>query len=196
VDSATAQENCKRNGGHLAAYISLEEQAEVEQFYIKRGFLLEKFHQVYWMGLRVGGAPGRPAAPQLRLRRQGFASAGWAGLGWAASCAHTHCCAACLQVNGTWPKFGWLDPTVDPPSFRTYAHWGTNATTNLTEPQNQRPQEACGGARYHLSFDMPSAWGWADEACNNTYIFMCRITRWWRCCLTLMCRENHNHAAA
>ena len=64
VDSASAEESCKRNGGHLAAYISLEEQAEVEQFYIKRGFLLSKFHQVYWMGLKVGGAavgawPGR-----------------------------------------------------------------------------------------------------------------------------------------
>jgi hypothetical protein len=56
VDSATAEESCKRNGGHLAAYISLEEQAEVEQFYIKRGFLLSKFHQVYWTGLRVSSA--------------------------------------------------------------------------------------------------------------------------------------------
>ena len=135
VDQATAQEDCKRNGGHLAAYISLEEQAEVEQFYTKRGFLLPKFHQIYWMGLRV---------------------------------------------NGSRPKFGWLDPTVDPPSYRTYSHWGTNATTNMTEPQEQTPPESCGAARYYLGFDTPFAWGWADEPCNQTYIFMCRITRAWR----------------
>jgi hypothetical protein len=92
-----------------------------------------------------------------------------------------------MQLNGTRPKFGWLDPTVDPPSFRTYSHWGTNATTNLTEPQEQRPPENCGGARYFLSFDTPSAWGWADEPCNATYIFMCRITRECRCDRSRLC---------
>ncbi len=56
VDSNTAEENCKKNGGHLAAYISLEEQAEVEQFYTKKGYLMPKFHQIYWMGLRVRAA--------------------------------------------------------------------------------------------------------------------------------------------
>jgi hypothetical protein len=69
VDSNTAQEDCKRNGGHLAAYISLEEQAEVEEFYTRRGFLLPKFHQIYWMGLRVGaqqGTPGKLADMQTR----------------------------------------------------------------------------------------------------------------------------------
>jgi hypothetical protein len=90
--------------------------------------------------------------------------------------SHT-CASALLQLNGTRPRFGWIDPTVDPPSFRTYSHWGTNATTNLTEPQEQRPPENCGAARFGYSFDTPSAWGWADEPCNATYIFMCRITR-------------------
>ena len=71
VDQATAQEDCKRNGGHLAAYISLEEQAEVEQFYTKRGFLLPKFHQTYWMGLRVGGQQDRGSAWSLAGRSCG-----------------------------------------------------------------------------------------------------------------------------
>jgi hypothetical protein len=53
VDSAAAEESCKRNGGHLAAYISLEEQAEVEHFYTTKGYLMPKFHQIYWTGLRV-----------------------------------------------------------------------------------------------------------------------------------------------
>jgi hypothetical protein len=110
----------------------------------------------------------------------------------------THCALPSRpQVNGSWPKFGWTDPTVDPPSFRTYVHWGTNTTTNLTEPQNQKPQEGCGAARYYLSFDTPSAWGWADEQCNNTFIFMCRIQRvwllcWWYCGLSSAGARHHN----
>ena len=81
-----AQTTCKARGGHLVAWTSYKEQAEVEGYFSSNGYLMPTYHQIYWMGLRV---------------------------------------------NGSRPKFGWLDPTVDPPSYRTYSHWGTNATTNM-----------------------------------------------------------------
>jgi hypothetical protein len=46
-----AEDACKRNGGHLAAFQSMEEQREVEQYYIVNGYLLPKFHKFYWSGL-------------------------------------------------------------------------------------------------------------------------------------------------
>ena len=48
-----AEDACKRNGGHLAAFQSLEEQREVEQYYIVNGYLFPKFHKFYWSGLYV-----------------------------------------------------------------------------------------------------------------------------------------------
>jgi hypothetical protein len=48
-----AEDACKRNGGHLAAFQSLEEQREVEQHYIINGYLFPKFHKFYWTGLYV-----------------------------------------------------------------------------------------------------------------------------------------------
>ncbi len=39
VTQAVAEENCKRHGGHLAAYTSLEEQQEVENFFIDGAWL-------------------------------------------------------------------------------------------------------------------------------------------------------------
>lgn len=36
MDQATAEDQCQQYGGHLASYTSLDEQAEVEGFYITR----------------------------------------------------------------------------------------------------------------------------------------------------------------
>jgi hypothetical protein len=58
VNQTEAEANCNRNGGHLAAYTSVEEQMEVERFFIDGGWLLPKYHIVYWMGLRQP-VPGR-----------------------------------------------------------------------------------------------------------------------------------------
>jgi hypothetical protein len=43
ANATEAEEACKRNGGHLAAFTSLEEQREVEQHYITNGFLFPKW---------------------------------------------------------------------------------------------------------------------------------------------------------
>ena len=36
VDQATAQQTCQERGGHLAAYTTTAEQAEVEAFYVSK----------------------------------------------------------------------------------------------------------------------------------------------------------------
>jgi hypothetical protein len=36
VDQATAQQTCQEKGGHLAAYTTTAEQAEVEAFYVNK----------------------------------------------------------------------------------------------------------------------------------------------------------------
>jgi hypothetical protein len=51
VNQTVAQRTCNANGGHLAAYSSQEEQAEVENFYLQGGWILPVFHSTYWMGL-------------------------------------------------------------------------------------------------------------------------------------------------
>ncbi len=60
VNQSTAEANCNRHGGHLAAYTSPEEQQEVEQFFINGGWLFPKKHIHYWKGLRWGGLQARP----------------------------------------------------------------------------------------------------------------------------------------
>jgi hypothetical protein len=45
-----AELGCTTNGGHLAWYLTAAEQYDVEQFYIRGGYLLPKFHEFYWIG--------------------------------------------------------------------------------------------------------------------------------------------------
>ena len=51
VNQSVAQATCNANGGHLAAWSSQEEQAEVENFYLQGGWILPVFHSTYWMGM-------------------------------------------------------------------------------------------------------------------------------------------------
>ena len=48
-----AQASCKRMGGHLVAWFSREEQVDVEGFFVSNGYLLPKFHKLYWMGFNA-----------------------------------------------------------------------------------------------------------------------------------------------
>ncbi len=52
-----AEEACNMAGAHLASYDSLDEQAEVEDFYINNGWLLPTYHQNYWIGLQTNAWP-------------------------------------------------------------------------------------------------------------------------------------------
>ncbi len=48
---------CNSLGGNLVAWSTYAEQLEVEQHYIKQGFLMPVFHKNYWMGLRATNHP-------------------------------------------------------------------------------------------------------------------------------------------
>ena len=48
---------CQAVGGHLVTWSSLDEQLEVEQHFVKQGYLLPKFHRGYWTGLRANQWP-------------------------------------------------------------------------------------------------------------------------------------------
>jgi hypothetical protein len=52
-----AQTTCISRGGHLAFFTSLDEQTDVEAYYTGKGYLLEDYHQAYWLGLRADGFP-------------------------------------------------------------------------------------------------------------------------------------------
>jgi hypothetical protein len=50
---AYAEQSCNDQGGHLAYYSSLAEQAEVEQYYISNGYLMPTYTPAYWIGMRT-----------------------------------------------------------------------------------------------------------------------------------------------
>jgi hypothetical protein len=51
-DARSAALSCLGRGGHLVTYASVTEQSEVEQFYIKGGYIIPLFHKFYWTSLR------------------------------------------------------------------------------------------------------------------------------------------------
>jgi hypothetical protein len=53
ASAARAEAACNANGGRLASYASLAEQAEVEQYFLARQKLLPDYHKAYWLGLRA-----------------------------------------------------------------------------------------------------------------------------------------------
>lgn len=48
-----AEDTCVGHGGHLVSYLRLDEQQEVEEFFIEQGVLLPTFHKRYWLGLEI-----------------------------------------------------------------------------------------------------------------------------------------------
>jgi hypothetical protein len=52
-----AQAKCSSLGGNLVSWSSYTEQLEVEQYYIKQGFLMPVFHKNYWVGLKATSHP-------------------------------------------------------------------------------------------------------------------------------------------
>jgi hypothetical protein len=51
VNMPTAQKTCNVNGGHLVAYTGVEEQVDVEAYFLSIGMLLPTYHKHYWIGL-------------------------------------------------------------------------------------------------------------------------------------------------
>jgi hypothetical protein len=52
-----AEGSCNDAGGHLVYFDSIEEQKEVEAYYISLGVFIPSYHTFYWMGLRTYGWP-------------------------------------------------------------------------------------------------------------------------------------------
>jgi hypothetical protein len=48
-----AQYTCNEQGGHLVYYNTLDEQQEVEQYYVSNGYFINSFHKFYWIGYRT-----------------------------------------------------------------------------------------------------------------------------------------------
>ncbi len=51
VTWAEAQAACNENGGHLASYVTPDEQSEVEGYFESKGMFITRYHIFYWTGL-------------------------------------------------------------------------------------------------------------------------------------------------
>jgi hypothetical protein len=58
MTQAEGEKYCVDQGGHLVSYLSLEEQVDVEQYFVGKGWLYSNFNKVYWIGLQVGSRLG------------------------------------------------------------------------------------------------------------------------------------------
>lgn len=158
--SSQAQAACLRNGGHLAAFTSQQEQLEVGST-AAYGVVMA----VAPCDVSGGARQCCDAMSDVHLCvqvEQHFISAGylyaeyhrfyWLGLRADAS-------------NGSWY---WLDATISSPNpaAATYANWAPS------EPDGF-PSELCGGG--DLSRGINNAAGWADANCSRLAPFMCRV---------------------
>ena len=57
IGQVAAETKCQSVGGHLVTWSSLDEQSEVEQYFIRQGYMLPKYHRGYWLGLRASQWP-------------------------------------------------------------------------------------------------------------------------------------------
>jgi hypothetical protein len=61
VNQTVAEAACNRAGGHLAAFTAIDEQLEVEQYYVRGGWLFPCVGQSYWIGLVTKDAKTWPS---------------------------------------------------------------------------------------------------------------------------------------
>lgn len=52
-----AQYTCNIQGGHLVYYSSLEEEREVEQYFVSSGMFIPSYHRFYWVGYKTQDWP-------------------------------------------------------------------------------------------------------------------------------------------
>lgn len=57
MNFTAAEAYCQSQGGHLASYTTLEEQQEVERYYVNNGMFFPLYHIAYWIGLRATAWP-------------------------------------------------------------------------------------------------------------------------------------------
>jgi hypothetical protein len=56
MTQADGEKFCVDRGGHLVSYLSVEEQVDVEQYFVGKGWLYSNYNKAYWIGLQVGEA--------------------------------------------------------------------------------------------------------------------------------------------
>ena len=169
VDQANAEIQCQKYGGHLAAYVSAAEQAEVEKFYmdkVRRG----QHRQAGWLAAvrccdvrdcEISGALDVSCNPPLCLLQNillpNFHKSYWIG----------------TQANEPKQFNDWIDPTVLPPLSRGYKHWGLDS--GVLEPNNKQGLELCAVANASQAYS--NGWGWSDTLCDKKFPMMCRMIR-------------------
>ena len=123
---------CTSQGGHLVSYDSLQEQLEVEDYFIKKGYLIPSCHKNYWLGLTTQARGARATGAQCRLQPcQGR----WHVL--LGICSTEDARMICLltstlcpsfataQKQGGRPNWVWLEPnTGSPTEDASFKHWG------------------------------------------------------------------------
>jgi hypothetical protein len=189
LDQPASEQVCRSAGGHLVSYESLEEQQEVEQYYIDKvsspfGAVctgapwLNRQKGCWAAGCTHGFAVGmhfccshsnvaHRRTPTTVFSLQGFLMPSFHGRYW-------------IGLNATRPQsFYWLQPGLSAPSPQTYAHWGRNLPTGPSEPNNLERNELCGAANFSQGY-MKAA-GWQDTRCNYTAPSICKMQRERQC---------------
>jgi hypothetical protein len=174
VGQAKAEAMCNDIGGHLAAYVSQEEQTEMEYAFLNSGYLLPSFHKTYWIGL-MASADSWPSFSWLDRNvpspQESGAYRHWGTYRFDGyrSVAVQHCSAPCarhvcpgngiggrgrLALECPFCKTPTLKTTIRPPR-------------SSPEPNNVDFPENCAVANFTESYGTPLAWGWADASCTN-----------------------------
>ena len=150
---AKAEALCNDIGGHLASFVSQDEQTEMEFAFIASGYLLPSFHKTYWLGLT--STPDNWPAFDWIDRNVASPAANGAYSHWGTYSADgfktpepnngmfpENCAVANFsQAHGAPPAWGWAD-----------ANCGISATVmcrRLREWQRSLlPRPACGSTGF------------------------------------------------
>jgi hypothetical protein len=97
----------------------------------------------------------------------------YVGKGWLLPTYHKNYWLGLRSNTTVWPRFGWTEPGLPPPTGATYIHWGRIEPGAITEPNNMTGFEFCGVGNYSQTYG--NAWGWADANCSMRAAFICKV---------------------
>jgi hypothetical protein len=162
-----AESCCNGLCGHLASYISQEEQYEVRSVQAGQQVVLHN-HCTRARPSQVLLSASCSASPWPPLQVEDF----YISNGYLLPGYHRHYWLGATAT--TWPKFNWTDITI-PPMDKGYRHWGTLVPDGVKEPYQVEPPEFCAVANYTETYGKPCVFGWSDTGCGKQYYPMCRI---------------------
>ena len=199
---SSAEQFCQGQGGHLAAFNSLEEQLEMENYFIEKGFLLPYYHTEYLMGMKASPWPqfnwtDKYLPPLSPYNSSLYYNWGYDGMvNRTAPRKQGNTCAVAnfdSILNGAW---GWLDVRcADPYTFICRVHAPcsvvppaymaatTNATfqyfpCNLTYDKAELQCNRVGGhlASYSAMYEQKEVEKWYS---GNGYLLPVNKTFYW-----------------